>query len=1058
MILTDANQAVAQVAYRMSDAIPTYPITPATPMIDWIAQWCAEGKLNLEGMVPTQSNWQSEMGVAGALHGSLETGGLGTTFTASQGLLLMLPAMYRMAGSLLPHVIHVATRSVAKHSLSIFSDHTDIMSVQDSGYAFLGSTNVQEAQDMACIAHMATLKGKVPFLHFFDGFKTSHAIENISELTDEQLRELWPYNEVAAHRAQALNPENPKHTGTAQMGEEFFETRKSHACQYKNLPSIVDQCMDQFMKVTGRSYRLFDYYGQPDASHVFLVMASAAGPVQEAVERLNQLGHKTGVMVIRLFKPFSMEHFIGALPVTCSHLISLEAGSDNAMNTGPIYKEVSAAYFQASNTHRELELPKMKSVHYGLSGNPLCSDMVYGFFQKINEQEFGLPAYLDMPREIHEGNSAMDNVIFIHNKCRDFDVRGSMRTLLNGGSKYVQGNAHVTYLKNVPFGKVQLRWSEKPILENHLLQQSSIIIADGESMPHLIGELDSLSDGGKIYVTLASHQIDDYSVELKHLKTQLYKRNCELVILPATGSTIQEDLDFAFSACIRSDSNDPKISLLEDHNSSEQKDAFEEKQGFYIPDWQAETCVQCGLCNLVCPSGAIEVKAFDPSFAAIAPNGFPMMEAHPTLGFKQEQMFSIQVNANECDRCMNCVTSCPTESLGMGNDDRMKHWNFFSKIPASNQPELDQATVSQVQLMPSYYRNPISDRGSAPSVYLKLLSKLFGDSLLVANATGSSSIIAGTEGYSPWQKDDLGRGPVWSNSLFENNAEYGLGIRLQMDQEKERAKKQLKHSYPEWSRMWEQEKMDRQSKKAQRALISEWNAQLSYTSKDNASLSLKLDALVNKDVWIVGGDGWAYDIGFGGLDHVLSSQANVNILVLDNELYENTGGQFSKASPKASSGLRPKKDLGKMAMTYDHVYVASVSYGADPDQLLVAMQEAASYNGPSIILGYCHSEAHGIHMKEPHTYHKALVDSGAWLLYRRDPRKSVPLQLDSEDPTINVEDYLIMEGRFRDICDPISEKFNPRLIEELQQRIQRRYASFRKESLGHVLKKEWELA
>ncbi len=1043
MKLTDANQAVARVAYLMSDTIPTYPITPATPMIDWATEWSLNNEPNLEGMVPTQSNWQSEGGVAGALHGSIQCGGLGTTFTSSQGLLLMLPTMYRMAGSLLPNVIHVATRTIAKQGLSIFSDHTDIMAVRDSGYALLGSSTVQEAQDLACIAHIATHKSSIPFLHFFDGFKTSHSIENINELTHEQLETLWPKKEILTHRNQGLSPEKPQAIGVAQSGTEFFETRKTHAEYYKKLPTQLEQSMLDFEMITGRRYRLFDYYGHPEATHVFMVMGSAAGPAQEAVAKLNDNGYKTGVIIIRLFKPFSLEHFIKALPLTCTHLYTLEAGMDNTLQGGPIFQEASSNVLVAYHSHQLLELPMVNSICYGLSGYPLTSDMLLSIFNRLNDEKTVSPLFLDsMVSETEDPFSPISDTLFIHNKDREFDIRSVMDNLQKDGNEHVQGNTYVTYLKNEPFKKVQLRWSQEPILQNHLVKYSKTIIAHWESIPWLGTELSMLKEGGTLYIAGPNEKKTKSLKELHNLIQLLTHKQCELIWITVSASlpnaVLKEAFQFVYHRYLGNHSDElPKLSK---ENGNEQE-LMEDNTPYFIPDWNSEKCTQCGLCSVVCPTGALEAKAFNSSFGAIAPLDFPLVAANESLGLKEDGLFSIQVNTSQCDGCLNCVTSCPENALketDLPDKTRTKHWKFFSKIPQVSTSVLEKTKLSQLQLLPAYYKYPISNKGAAISVYLKLLSQLFGDSLVMANATGSSSIIAGTAGYSPWQKNEEGRGPVWSNSLFENNAEFGLGMRYQYDQERARVKNWLKTNKPDWFRIWEEENMDQKSVEEQRMLLSEWKSLCGAKSP----IVNNLNSLLNKSVWLVGGDGWAYDIGYGGLDHVLASGANVNILVLDNELYENTGGQFSKASPMAANGFRSKKDLGRIAMTYDHVYVASVSYGADPEQLAKALLEAESYDGPSLVLAYCHSESHGINMREPQKYHQALVDSGSWLLYRNDPRLKQSLQLDSTKPSMLVEDYLKMEKRFRKISNPMSAYYSPKMIEALQQRVNKRYAFF----------------
>lgn len=941
LMITDANKAVARVAYHLSDNIPVYPITPATPMMDWVKLWNEEELPNIESNVPLVSNWQSESGVAGALHGALECGGRGTTFTSSQGLLMMVPAMHRMAGSKLPHVIHVATRSIAKQALSIFSDHSDILAVHGTGYALLTSANTQEAQDMACIAHLTSLKCSIPFVHFFDGFKTSHAIEKIAPLSYPQLEKIWSEkNERSRH-----NANHNFISGAAQTGAQYFSSRKEFASSWEQISSCVDEVMSDFESVTGRKYRSIEYVGDEKAETVFVAMASAVGEVKEAMTILNNKNKKVGLLIVRLFKPLNHDLICELLPSESTKVVVLEATCESLSGGGPLFMEVNTALSKNLESSGR-SFPKISSLCYGLSGFPLTASMIIEYFSKNNKDN---PSYkvLDRPKfDPISGHNSMTEGLLSFSKSMMLDIETIANYITQQLGGFIQVREHVLYEKNMDQRFVQLRWSKNPIERNHLLPID-------------------LMEASKDALTLENEQGNAVG--------NIYNVSLESPV----NSTILKGILSGFI--------DESLRYTSSANTKIEEDAF-------FPVWDPNSCTQCGLCSLVCPTSALQAKSFSAEYAALVPEGGERFLASDIS--EENHFFSISIEASECDTCQNCVQICPEHALELKpikEENRQKKFQrFFNKIEGKTKVNPDLSETRKLQFTPSLYKHPISGKGAAVSVYFKVLSQLFGERLMIANATGSSSIIAGTEGNSPWVSTPDQKGVSWANSLFENNAEFALGMRLQLD--------------------------------------------------------LKGDK--RKSVWAVGGDGWAYDIGFGGLDHVLASGKNVNILVLDNELYENTGGQFSKASTWAANGIRPKKDLGSMAMTYEDVYVASVAYGANPEQMINVLKEAEAFPGPSLILAYCHSETHGIDDSRPHLHHQAAVDSGQWLLYRRDPRKSSTPFLDSDYPSLPLISYWNMEQRFRKMLDRLSEEEKSKFFHTQQTRLQDRLKKFQSNSIS----------
>ncbi|MDO6518869.1 4Fe-4S binding protein [Zobellia uliginosa] len=956
--IANGNQATAHIAYKTNEVCTIYPITPSSEMSELVEEWSADKHENIFGSVPTVFEMQSEGGVAGALHGAIQTGSLATTFTASQGLLLMMPSMYKIAGELTPNVIHVATRSIATHALSICCDHSDIMAVRNTGYAFLGAASVQEAHDFALIAQVATLESRVPFVHFFDGFETSHKITTIEGISDALITTMMDEDLIAAHRDRALNPNKPVLRGTSQGPDIFFQSREAINPFYDACPDIVQKQMDKFAALTRRKYRLFDYVGDPKAEQVIISMASSTEIIEETLKKLNAQGEKVGLIKVRLFRPFSRKHLMEALPESCKSIAVLDRTKEPGSTGEPLYLDIVQSLMSVNDTGTTI--PKIVGGRYGLSSKVLSPNMVKAIVENLK-------------REKPKNNFTIGI------------------------------NDDVTHL-SLPY-------------TNEIRIQDSKIGTDTDFVNSLLGRL--LAGKG-----------NDLPVSA----------------LPVDGTFATDTAKFDIR-----------------------------NTGGSLPEWDTDLCTQCGTCSMSCPQGAIQIKVYDDSFLKNAPESFQSAKSVETDWAMDLLNYTVQVNPEQCTSCNNCVDSCSAKALVTKNKavkikKEKANWQYFESIPEFNRTKIDTTKVSQQQLQEPLFKYSSGVDGCGESPYLKLLSQLFGDRLLVANATGSSSIFGGALPTTPWSKNKEGRGPAWSNSLFEDNAEFGLGYRLSLDQQESRAKTLLKNLMPELDfdlahNILAAEQRTEAQIVEQRKRVTTLKAHLTTVAKAEAQHLFQVaDSLVKQSVWIVGGDGWAYDMGYGGLDHVIASGKNVNVLVLDNEVYSNTGGQMSKATPFAASAKfafngkqKQKKDLGKMAMCYDDVYVAQVAMGADQEQTLMAFQEAESYDGPSLIIAYCHSLAHGIDTQNPSQYHKARVASGQWLLYRNDPRRIEeglnPLQLDSAPPSIPIEDYLKLEKRFGRLFNSDENLFSV-TVEQLQKRVDKRYWKYVEMSSSETSKTE----
>ena len=1142
-VTIDGNEACAYSAYHLNEVITIYPITPSSPMGELADQWAAERKPNIWGTVPQVTEMQSEGGASGAVHGSLQRGALTTTFTASQGLLLMIPNMFKIAGELTSTVFHVSARTVATHALSIFCDHSDVMATRSTGFALLASNSVQEAMDFALIAQAATLESRVPFLHFFDGFRTSHEISKVELLTIEEMREMIDEKYVRAHRERALSPDNPFIRGTAQNPDVFFQGRETINPYYLSCPEIVQNIMDKFAKVVGREYHLFQYTGAPDAERIIILMGSGAETAQETVEYLMDRGEKVGVLKVRLYRPFSVEHFIKAIPKTVKTIAVLDRTKEPGSSGEPLYLDVISA-LQEAQTRGILPfetLPRVIGGRYGLSSKEFTPAMVKGIFDEMRKEipknhfTIGIkddvthtsleydPNFSTEPpgrtRAIFYGLgsdgtvSANKNSIKIIGEGTDnfaqgyfvYDSRkaGSLTVShLRFGSEpihspYLINHANfvachqfpflerfdvlksaepgATFLLNSPYGPEEV-WDHLPrTVQKHIINKRlRFYVIDAYKIAKEVGlgvRINTIMQ--TCFFALSSVIPKDEAIDsIKQFIKKTYGKRGESVvqmnfaavdkaldnlyevkvpkevtstfdIRPPVPSEAPEFVKKVTGEMIAGRGDDLPVSVFPVDGTFPSGTTQWEKRNvaLEIPVWDPATCIQCGKCVFVCPHAAIRAKVYDPKLLDDAPPTFKSAQAR----WRQfpNMRFTIQVAPEDCTGCALCVQNCPAKNkkepgvkaINMApqipiREQEAENWRFFLQLPDVDRTKLNLKLVRDIQLLPPLFEFSGACAGCGEAPYLKLLSQLFGDRALIANATGCSSIYGGNLPTTPWTFNKEGRGPAWSNSLFEDNAEFGLGMRLALDKQIEYACELLQNLSSEIGENLVKELIDaEQSDEAgiqkQRERVKILKSKLKEIKKTEAKELLSIaEVLVKKSVWIVGGDGWAYDIGYGGLDHVFSLGRNVNILVLDTEVYSNTGGQMSKATPlgavaKFAAGGKPnaKKDLAMMAMVYGNVYVARVAMGANDAQTVRAFLEAEAYNGPSLIIAYSHCIAHGYNLVNGMEQQKSAVLSGCWPLIRYNPsllkEGKNPLQLDSKPPTLPLEEYIYKETRYK---------------------------------------------
>ncbi len=1131
----DANEAVARVAYALNEVIAIYPITPASPMGEWADAWAAAGRKNLWGTVPSVIEMQSEGGAAGAIHGALQTGALATTFTASQGLLLMLPNMFKIAGELTPAVFHIAARSIAAQALSIFGDHSDVMAARSTGWAMLCSASVQEAQDFALIAQAATLESRIPFLHFFDGFRTSHELAKIELLDDETFRAMTDEGLIRQHRERALSPDHPVLRGSAQNPDVFFQARESVNPFYATCPAAVQRAMDRFASITGRQYRLFEYHGAPDAERVVVLMGSGCETTQETVDWLNSQGGKVGVLKVRLFRPFDSATLAAALPSTVSAIAVLDRTKEPGGAGEPLYQDVLTALHEAGRS------AAVAGGRYGLSSKEFTPAMVKAVFDNLAlprpKNHFTIGINDDVAHtslEFDEGIGIEADETFralFYGLGSDGTVganKESIKIIGENTDHYAQGFFVYDSKKAGAVTVSHLRFGPRPIRAPYLISQAHFIgchqplflerfdVAEklrpggvlllnsshppGELWPNLPEETQRslIAKRARVFVVDANRvarecgmsgrintvmQVCFFSVSgvmppdaaidaIKESIRKSYGKKGEEIVrmnLAAVDNTLAR----LFEVTVPGDVSSPvrlrppvpdqaprfvrdvlgpiiagrgdalPVSALPAGGTFPTGTTRWEKRNLAseIPVWDPDVCIQCGKCVLVCPHAVIRSKVYEPSALAGAPGTFKSRDAR--LPEWKGLGYTLQVAPEDCTGCGICVDVCPArnksearlKAINMRPQPPLReaeraNWDFFLALPDLDRRRVSAGSVREMQTLEPLFEFSGACAGCGETPYLKLLTQLFGDRLVIANATGCSSIYGGNLPTTPWSANKDGRGPAWSNSLFEDNAEFGFGFRVSLDQQREFAAELLDTLSSQVGAklakgILENGQRDEADIFEQRNAVAELKAKLQALNSDDARRLLAVaDQLVRKSVWIVGGDGWAYDIGYGGLDHVLASGRNVKVLVLDTEVYSNTGGQCSKATPrgavaKFSAGGKPtaKKDLGLIAMTYGNIYVASVAMGAKDEHTLKAFLEAEAYDGPALLIAYSHCIAHGIDMTTAMQNQKAAVNSAQWLLYRFNPGRALrgenPLQLDSPPPRLKVADYFNLENRFR---------------------------------------------
>ncbi len=1167
-IVVDGNEAAARVAYAVSEVMAIYPITPASPMGELADAWAQASQPNLWGSVPDVIEMQSEAGAAGALHGALQAGALGATFTASQGLLLMIPNLYKIAGELTPSVIHVAARTVATHALSIFCDHGDVMAARQTGTAMLCANSVQEAQDMALVAHAATLKSRVPFIHFFDGFRTSHEVATIEPLDHETIAEFIDDDLIAEHRLRSLDPNRPAVRGTAQNPDVFFQAREAAEPYYVATPPIVAGVLDHFAEVTGRRYELFDYHGAADAERVIVVMGSATGTVAEAVDHLVAAGEKVGVLNVRLFRPFSIDHFAAALPDTVTSVAVLDRTKEPGAVGDPLYLDVTAALREAGRSDTDVI-----AVRYGLSSKEFTPSMAERVFEELSapvphrHSTIGIfddvsGSSLDVAGSWQEPADTVRAIFYGLGSDGTVGAnKNSVKIIGSNTDQYAQGyfvydskksgamtvshlrfgpdpirSAYLideagfvachqfgflakldvlehaapsaTFLLNSPYGPDDV-WDRLPVEAQRNIVDKSIdfYVVDGHRIAAeaglkgrintvlqtcffgLSGVLprDEAIDAIKGAIAKAYGKLGDVVLERNYAAVDgalagLHKVDVPANVTstkgirPAVPEHVPDFVERVTGVLLAGEGDRLPVSAFPVDGTFPTATAQYEKRSIAdeIPIWDPEICIDCARCALVCPHAAIRMKVYEPDVVEDAPGGF-LTKAWKGRDFAGMNM-TIQVAPDDCTGCGVCVDICPAKSkeavkhkaINMEpKDDHLEversSFEFFLDIPEYDRTQLSVGNVKGSQALQPLFEFSGACSGCGETPYVKLMSQLFGDRTIIANATGCSSIYGGNLPTTPYAVDASGRGPAWSNSLFEDNAEFGFGMRLALDQKTDMAMLLVADLSPELGSLADELMAADQSDEAgiakQRERVEQLRTQLASLDDPRARrLETLAEALVKTNVWIVGGDGWAYDIGFGGLDHVLASGRNLNILVLDTEVYSNTGGQASKATPRAAvakfaAGGKPtgKKDLGMIAQAYGDVYVAQVAMGANMTQVVKAFVEAEAYPGVSLIIAFSPCIAHGLDMATQMQHQKAAAESGYWPLYRYDPSAVADgkpaLHLDSRAPKIPFKEYAASEARFAMLA-----RSNPEHAEELlaqaQQDIDNRWHLY--EQMVHV--------
>ncbi|MGB8213174.1 MAG: pyruvate:ferredoxin (flavodoxin) oxidoreductase [Anaerolineales bacterium] len=1138
MVTIDGNEATASVAHRINEICAIYPITPSSPMGEFADDWSTIKRKNIWGTVPLVMEMQSEGGASGAVHGALQTGALTTTFTASQGLLLMIPNMFKIAGELTSTVFHVSARTVATHALSIFGDHSDVMACRQTGWAMLASGSVQEAHDFALIAQASTLEARVPFVHFFDGFRTSHEVAKIEQLTDDDLRAMIDDELVRAHRARAMSPDHPVLRGTAQNPDVFFQARETNNQFYTAVPGIVQKAMDKFAKLTGRAYHLFDYIGAPDAERVVIIMASGGETAEATVRYLMARDEKVGVIRVRLYRPFSAEYFLKALPKTVKSIAVMDRTKEPGAAGDPLYLDVVNALFEGDR--KDI---KVLGGRYGLSSKEFTPAMVKAVFDELLKPEPKHHFVVGINEDVTHSSLDYDENFSVEHpetvRCLFFGLgsdgtvganKNSIKIIGEDTNNNAQGYFYYDSKKAGTLTVSHLRFGPKPIQAPYLITPNTANFVACHQFTFLERfDFTKYAQPGGVFLVNSLYGPDEIWDKLpQEVQKDIIEKKLKFYTINAydvaekTGmgsrvNTIMQTCFFAISGILPRDEAIAQIKKAIQKTYGKRGEAVVQKNfaavdqslanlhevkvpgkvtstltrrppvaaeapafvrevlgpiiafegdtvpvsampvdgtfptgttkwekrniALEIPVWESDLCIQCGKCVFVCPHAVIRHKVFDKKFLEKAPATFKYMDSK----FKEfpGMAYSVQVAPEDCTGCALCIEACPAKdktnpsrkSINMAaqpplRESEAANWEFFLGLPEADRTTFSVGTIKNSQLLEPLFEFSGACSGCGETPYVKLMTQLFGDRAIIANATGCSSIYGGNLPTTPYTTNKEGRGPTWSNSLFEDNAEFGLGFRLTLDKQIEYARDILPSFVSELGQdliddLLKADQTTDRGIKQQRDRVDALKTKLVESKLPQArNLAAVADALVKKSVWIVGGDGWAYDIGYGGLDHVLSTGRNVNLLVLDTEVYSNTGGQASKSTPRGAvarfaaqgKGLS-KKDLGLMAIAYGYVYVARVAMGFNDQHTLKAFIDAESYDGPSIIIAYSHCISHGIDMAKGLEQQKLAVQCGLWPLYRYDPRLAVagknPLLIDYKEPTIPVDQYMYNETRFR---------------------------------------------
>jgi len=1156
----DGNSAVAHIAYRVNEICAIFPITPSSPMAELADEWAARGVPNIWGGVPAIQTMQSEAGAAGTVHGSLQSGALTTTFTASQGLLLMLPNMFKIAGELTPTVFHVAARSVATQALSIFGDHQDIMAVRTAGFAMLGAASVQEAHDLALVAQAATLESRVPFIHFMDGFRTSHEINKVTPIPDEIIRAMIDEDLVRAHRARALSPAHPVVRGTAHNPDTYFQARETANPFYARVPGMVQAAMDKLGSLCGRSYRLFRYDGHPEAERVVVSMGSGAEVVRETAVWLASKGDKVGALQVLLYRPFSVADFLSAMPKTVDSVAVLDRTKEPGATGEPLYQDVVTAFAQADRT------PRVIGGRYGLSSKEFHPGMAKAVFDELEKPQPKNGFTVGINDDVSATSLGWDRKLDIEpadtTRALFFGVgadgtvganKSSVRILAAARGRYAQGyfvyDSHKAGAETIS----HLRFGKHPIRAPYLIRHACFIACHKFEFLNKLDVLGAAVPGATFLLNAPYPADEAWNVLPRLVQRHIVEKRLRFFVIDATKvaqnlglgprvNTILQTCFFAISGvlpreeaiteikasiekaygrkggaiikknfaavdaalahlqevavprCVTSTTEPPPLvpddapdfvhkviaelmagrgddvpvsAMPVDGTFPPGTTAFEKRNiAVEVPAWDANLCIQCGQCGIVCPHSVIRAKYYEEDALSGAPDGFPSAPVN-ARGFPRSR-FTLQVYVEDCTGCAICVENCPAISLADPGhkainmvdkrpllETARRNTAFFETLPLPQRSRVNFANVRGVQFLEPLFEFSGACAGCGETPYLKLLSQLFGDRLQIANATGCSSIYGGNLPTTPWRAGADGRGPAWSNSLFEDNAEFGLGYRLAIDKQTEAARALLKKLADQVddglaTAILTAPQVTESELAAQRERVAALKIKLEgRRDEDSVNLLVLIDFLTRRSVWIVGGDGWAYDIGYGGLDHVLAQGRDVNVLVLDTEVYSNTGGQASKATPLgasakfAAAGKRvPGKDLALQAIAYGYVYVAQVAMGANAEQTLVAFREAEAYPGPSLILAYSHCIAHGIDMRYGMKQQARATAAGHWPLFRYDPtrrrRGQNPFRLDSPRPRVKLADFAYREVRYK-ILTQTDPEGAARMLRQAQAVIDERY-------------------